>query len=261
MPVSLTKPGDTPADAPPANRLYITVAQLPDGRVSGVELGTTAPEPMELWPRKPRATVWTSAFPEQTIPLPGMEDDAASAAKVLDLANSPYYREEDGEQWATGEHIVHAFQHDHDDERRFLRTVEAHLIRAGVTAVHTGMVACQTHGITYDGGGDEQYVYAGTTGWRLASEDYWSEDGRCEQPYPIAPAGVSARRLAAIFLGYMLAWGEINPEQITPLYRLRARYNRWRITPNWRNFKFRTRQRLGQWRYRITKRVTARIPR
>ena len=238
-------------------RLYVTVAQDPDGQVSGVRVGTISPGAWKLWRDEPRATVWAGLFPERTMPLPGMKDDTADATKVLDLAHSGLYLDEDPEQWVAGERI--AQQHQSSGERRFLRLVEARLIRAGIIDAYAGTVSmCQTYGITFAGTGAEHYLHEGTSGWRLAYQDCHAYDGLSMTPGPIAPAGASALRTVGAVLGWMLAYDAIDPAELTPLYRLLALYNLWRITPNWTNFKSRTRQRLHAWNYRITKRVIGR---
>ncbi|AWI32645.1 hypothetical protein [Streptomyces tirandamycinicus] len=246
MPVTLGKATDTPTVTGPAH-LHITIAQLPDGRISSVEISGPAPDSEELWYDEPRATVWTGLTPDAD------DDDRAMATKVLDLAMSPEYRQTNGHDWAEGERNAFAFHFDHTEERAFLRTVEAHLIRAGYLDAHVGSVACHSFGLTLAGSA-EHYAYNGDGGWRFATEDCTTAEGAYEYRAPIAPADATPRRVAAAILVHLADAGEIEPAALAPLHRIPVRYGLWRIT-NWAHFTRRMGQRLDRYRRRITART------
>lgn len=227
---------------------YITVAQLPNGRVSSVTVSNDyAPDPMEAFMGEPRATVWTT-------PMPEYEGDPANAVKVLDLALSSEYQDQAGGEWAYGEREEIKFRHDHTGERAYLRNVEARLIRAGFLDAYTGMVRNQGYGLTLVGG-NEHYAYKENDGWHFASEDCVSFEGWYARPSTIAPAGASPRRVAAAIVACLADHGVIDTTDLPLLHRAHVRYALWRMTPNWSNFKFRTRKRLDRYRRRITVRT------
>ncbi|MFI5859288.1 hypothetical protein [Streptomyces parvulus] len=188
MSVTLAKPSDAATESEEVDyiapaRVFIAVAQLPDGRVSGVDLYANAPAADEVLP----ATVWTVAVPDA--------DDVygSAAAKVLDLALTSDYRDTDGHGWAEGERTARAFHGDHTDERAFLRTVEALLIRAGYLDAHAGLVHCRGYGLRV---GDDDVVMKWAEGWKWAALDSTDMDGWCLQPGVLAPANASPRRVA-----------------------------------------------------------------
>lgn len=188
MSVTLAKPSDAPTEpeafdyiAP--SRVFIAVSQLPDGRVSNVDLYANSPAPDEILP----ATVWSVGVPD-TDDLNGW-----TAAKVLDLALTSDYRDDDGHDWSEGERLAHAFHGDHTDERAFLRTVEALLIHAGYLDAHTGVVQCQEYGLLI---GDDDAVMKWDEGWKWAAIDSIDIDGWCMQPGVLAPADASPQRVA-----------------------------------------------------------------
>ncbi|MFD4933472.1 hypothetical protein [Streptomyces virginiae] len=227
-------------------QLYVTVTQHPDGRVTGIEISDYSPDPEDLWTIAPRATVWATPQPQEWD-----ECTATTTAKVLDLAVSPSYRYSDGHNWSEGERAQYAFHADTTGERTFLRTVEANLTRAGFPDAHTATVVCQTYGLTLEGS-VEHYVFKAHDGWRFLTDDCLSFQPE-EVPYPIAPRDASARQLTAAILVHLAGAEDIDPNALPPLYRIRVRYGLWRMTPNWANFKYRTRERIARYRYRITK--------
>lgn len=234
MSVTLAKPSDAPNGADhfayiAPSSVFIAINQLPDGRVSSVDLHANAPAPDDTLP----ATVWTVAVPDAD------DTDASAAAKVLDMALTNDYRDADGHGWSEGERLAHAFHGDHTGDRAFLRTVEALLIHAGYFDAHTGLVQCQGYGLRI---GDDNVVMKGADGWKWAALDPSDIDGWCMQPGVLAPADASPHRVAHAIIENlaclaMLTWTDM---------RLR---DRARITV--RN--------LGWWRarlHRITHRLT-----
>ncbi|RSS95091.1 hypothetical protein EF903_05475 [Streptomyces sp. WAC05292] len=235
--------------------VYVTVQQRPDGRITGISLGNEIPDREDTWIANPRTTVWAAPLPAERD-----EDGNVTTAKVLDLAISPHYRFGNGLEWSNGERERHAFEADKTNERAFLRTVEAHLLRAGYLDVSTGMVGCQHYGLSLPSG-ESFTAYQAHDGWYMAFEDVCSTDGRYEYPDPIAPRGASARRVASAILAMLLDVGGFELDNTPLLDRARIRYSLWRLTPNWANFKYRTRQRIAAYRYRINRyrrRITVR---
>ncbi|MBV1940815.1 hypothetical protein KUF83_30230 [Streptomyces sp. BV286] len=244
MPVTINETGDhlPQYDHIAPNRIHISVAQLPDGRVSGVDVYANAPAEDEILPSEPRATVWT-------VPVPDVDDtDPSAAAKVLDLALTNTYRDDDGHGWSEGERHASNFYADHAGERTFLRTVEAHLIRAGYLDAHTGMVACQSYGLNIS---DDDLVMKWSEGWKwvaIGHDADWAP-----QPDVLAPADASPRRVANAIIDN-LASLDVDLYERLPLHHRARVYVR---TFGWR-------ARLHRIAYRLTRfrrTVRARIPR
>ncbi len=254
MPVSLEK---TPTaleytvDATdPESPYYVTVVQDPDGHVSAVRVTDTPPSNEETFRRHPHATVWAT-------PLPEYEDEPADAIKVLDLALSAHYRDESRGDWSYGQRIATDFRKNRTNERRTLRAIEAHLIRKGFTNVHTGAVSVHGYGLTLDTP-DEHSAFVDSDGWRIATADFHSVDGWYVVPSPIAPLRASTRHVAAALLACLVESGDITMAELSPLTRLHVRYRAWRMKPNWRNFKYRTQQRVDRYRRRYRRWISAR---
>ncbi|MGW0757093.1 hypothetical protein ACWD1Y_11495 [Streptomyces sp. NPDC002814] len=243
MSATTAKPSDDTTAAPqPA--LYVNVEQAPNGEIARVSLSRYDFDAEEVFSDSPRITVWAA-------PSPTYGGDYAHASKVLDLAVSNLYRDQDGNGWAEGERAATRFHYDYTKERAFLRTVEAHLIRAGFTNAYTGMVACQQYGVRL-AGADNHYAFRNSHGWHLATDDCTSVEGWYLQPGILAPAGASPHRVAAALLVNLVAAEEIEPAQLSLLWRLRTRTGVFRATPHWANLKFRARQRLDRYRRRVT---------
>ncbi|MFJ5142965.1 hypothetical protein [Streptomyces sp. NPDC088707] len=243
MSVTLDKPS---APEP----LFIAVSREPDGRIADVTVSLDAPDPETVWTSTLDTTVWTT-------PAPDYDGDAARAVKVLDLALSADYRDSDGHTWSEGERQNRAF-HTHSQERATLRTIEAHIIRAGLLDVTTGVAQCQGYGLTVITGhchGGHHVVVQGPDGWEIAMQDF-TDDSGWSAAETIAPATASPRTVATAILAYVYDGTETRGE-LRPLARLRVAYAQWRRTPHWKNFKYRA----GLLRWRITRRVTVRIPR
>ncbi|MFD0352964.1 hypothetical protein ACFVHW_04330 [Streptomyces sp. NPDC127110] len=240
MSVHLAKTTDT--------YVYVTVHQRPDGSVTGVELSDEQPDRETVWDSNPRSTVWATPDNHQ------WEDDDVSATKVLDLAISNRYQFEDGAKWSAGERKQYAFHADTTEERAFLRTVESHLIRAGYLNGHTAMVGYQDHGLILDGH-DEHFVRQDHTGWRFYTADHSSFQPEEASKTPIAPRNTSAGRLAAAILVQLANISDIDTGDLPLRHRIRVRYGLWRLTPNWKNFKYRVRTRIDRYRRRITVRI------
>ncbi|MFC8640109.1 hypothetical protein ACFUC2_05035 [[Kitasatospora] papulosa] len=244
MSVTLAKPGD---DQPASDtfdyiapaHVFITVAQLPDGRVSGVDLYANAPTPDEVLP----ATVWT-------VSVPDVDDmDPSAASKVLDLALTSDYRDTDGHGWSEAERKNRAFHQDETGERAFLRTVEALLIRAGYFNAHTGLVQCQGYGLRV---GDDDVVMKWAEGWKWAALDSTDIDGWCLQPGVLAPADASPQRVAnAIILN--LACLDLDLYERLPLHHRARVYVR---TFGWRARLHRIAYRLTRFRRTVRARAT-----
>ncbi|WP_330335662.1 hypothetical protein OHS33_39175 (plasmid) [Streptomyces sp. NBC_00536] len=230
------------------HQLYVTITQRPDGRVSDVELSDEAPDRFDVWTNQPASTVWATPAPAH------WDGDNATAAKVLDLAVSSDYRFGDGHGWSEGERDEFEFRTDKSEERAFLRAVEAHLIRAGHLDVHTGVVGCREYGLLLRGIG-EDCAFLRPDGWAYGFADCFEPDGRFVYPDPIAPCDSSPRYVAAAILAVLVDRGPFDLKTAPMLQRAHIRYALWRQTPNWANFKYRTRQRAHSLRYRLTHRA------
>ncbi|MFF0754460.1 hypothetical protein [Streptomyces sp. NPDC004267] len=244
MSVTLGKPSDP-------EPLYIAIEREPDGRIANVTVTTDAPDPEHVWTRALDTTVWTT-------PAPEYDDYAARAVKVLDLSLSGNYRDHDGHTWSEGERKTRAF-HARSNQRAALRTIEAHLIRAGHLDVTTGIAQCQNYGLTVITGnhhGGHHVVSQRPDGtWEIAMQDTTDDYGwAC--PDTLAPATASPRAVATAILAHVYDGVETRGE-LRPLARLRVAYRQWRRIPHWRNFKYRA----GLWQWRMTRRVTVRLPR
>ncbi|WP_433860236.1 hypothetical protein [Streptomyces kronopolitis] len=252
MSVSLAKSSDAPGTEN-IESLYITITQLPDGRINAVTVADLEPWDDTTLLSDSRNTVWTT-------PIPEYEGDPASAIKVLDLAHSRTYRHENGGEWSEGERVAHAFYAQHNAERATLRSIEAHIIRAGHLDVTTGVVQCQGYGLTIVTGncyGGQHDVFQRADGtWQIAMQDCTSYDGWYVFPGTLAPATASPRAVAAAILAHVYDGCEMRGE-LRPLARLRVAFVQWRSTPHWKNFKYRARHRFDRYR----RRVTARVPR
>ncbi|MFD7764122.1 hypothetical protein [Streptomyces microflavus] len=249
MSVTPAKPADTPAhsiETADSKPLFVTVTQLSDGRVSGVEITDLQPAPDEVFPGNYRATVWTA-------PLSEYEGDPSTAVKVLDLALSNHYRDNDGHGWSEGERAAKAFHSDTNEERAFLRNVEARVISAGYLDIYTGMVACHDYGLIVGDSGAEHVIMKWRDGWRWAALDYIDIDGWFMQPGTIAPVDASPRQVAAAIITNLACFGLVEYKHLP----LRHRAHVWRVT-------FSLRPRLRNLRNRLTRsrrRITIRIPR
>jgi hypothetical protein len=247
--VTLAKPTDTPAhivDTTDGEPLFVTVTQLSDGRVSGVEITDIQPAPDEVFPGNYRATVWTA-------PLSEYEGDPSTAVKVLDLALNNHYRDDDGHGWSEGERAAKAFHNDTNGERAFLRSVEARVISAGYLDIYTGMVACHDYGLSVGDPGAEHVIMKWRDGWRWAALDCIDIDGWYMQPGTIAPVDASPRQVAAAIITNLACFDLVDYEHLPLRYRAHV----WRVT-------FSLRPRLHRLRYRITRarrRITARTSR
>ncbi|WP_030372398.1 hypothetical protein [Streptomyces rimosus] len=252
MPVSLDKPTDTPA-VENADPLYLTITQHPDGRIDTVTMTDTEPDQDDTWYTNIRATVWTPLAPKD-------EDGITHAGKILDLAVAAGYQYEDRDRWAAGERRVAAFHTRHSLDRAALRRTEAEIIRAGHLDVYTSTVGSESYGLTITNGREEYYAYQGFDGdWFMATRDLYANDGWTSMPGVIAPSAASPRVAAAAILrevynGYN-GYDAATPAVLRPLTRARVAYLQWRRTPNWQNFKFRTRHRFNRYRNRITVRI------
>lgn len=230
---------------------FVTVSQLPDGRVSSVEIGDFPPATDELFPREPHATVWTA-------PLPEYEGDTANAIKVLDLALSNTYRDDDGHGWSEGERAERAFHNDMTGERAFLRNVEARIIRAGYLDVHTGMVSCRDYGLTVGDPDSEQHlIMRWTNGWKWAAVDRGDISGWHEQPGYIAPADASPRQVAAAIITNLACFDLVDYEHLPLRYRAHV----WRVTFSLRYRIAGAFRRINVRITRARRRITVRIPR
>ncbi|MER7937842.1 MULTISPECIES: hypothetical protein [unclassified Streptomyces] len=246
MSITLAKPGDDNGaeEFITPTRLYVSISQLPDGRVSGVGIYTNAPAAEEVHFEEPRSTVWTALTPDAD------DTDESTAAKILDLALSNNYRDDDSLAWTKGERLAHEFHRDDTPERQFLRTVEALVIRAGYIDAHTGMIGCQWYGLAI---GEDDIVMKYPGGWQWAAVDSTAYNGWYEQPGLLAPADASPRRLANAIIDNLACLGMI------PLVRLPLQH---RARVYVRTFSLRPRlHRLAYRLTRITRTVRARITR
>ncbi|MER5952066.1 hypothetical protein ABT127_39120 [Streptomyces sp. NPDC001904] len=192
--------------------MFVTVRQLPDGRVHEVDVSDEAPDIDSLCTGTVRKTVWAVS------PRPGTavdDDTALRAAKVWDAVRGPYYRHCDRAEWRSRGTQERQF-HGASAERRTLRAVEAWLIRAGHLNVHTGVVAVQQFGLTATGPDAEVVVFraSDTVPWEYVVEflDFW-------EPEKLAPAGASPRRVAAATLAALYRY-RADRAQLHPLARL-----------------------------------------
>lgn len=245
MSVTVDNSNDATPDA--GSAWYITVSSLPDGRVTSVELSDVAPYNDTTFMDDPRATVWQS-------PLPEYEGDRAHAVKVLDLALSDDYRDENGALWAKGEQLAYEFHNDYTADRALFRTVQARLTLAGYPHSYVGMVSCQDYGLTLSDA-NEYWVFRDKRGWRFATKDYVDIYGWDLHPEPIAPAGASPRRVAVAILVHLASLGELDTGTLSPLHRIRVQCSLRRIKPNWEYFTYRVREAHRRYRNRITVRV------
>ncbi|MGW7090007.1 hypothetical protein ACWGH2_41860 [Streptomyces sp. NPDC054871] len=242
MSATPVKPSDEP--------IYVSITQLPDGRIDSVTLADLQPYADTTFMQNARTTVWTS-------PIPEYEGDPVDAAKVLDLAMAADYRDEVGARWAEGEREATTFYAHRSTERTTLRQMEATLIRAGHLNVHTGMVGCRGYGLTLtDADSREQYFASlrSDGAWYMAMKDWHSCDGWYVFPGTIAPANASTRAVAAAILSHVYD-GTKTRGELRPLTRLRVAYATWRRIPHWKNFKFNAPKRLARFRNRITVRI------
>ncbi|MFJ8301315.1 hypothetical protein ACIQ9R_36190 [Streptomyces sp. NPDC094447] len=241
------------------DELFIVVRSKPDGRTTSVEVIDSPPWNDSVFRENGRTTVWQTLLPEY-------EGEPAHAVKVLDLAHSTDYRDENGTDWSKGEEAARKFYRD-SAERAFLRAVEARLTLAGFLNSYTGVVRCQDFGLTLDGS-DEHWAFRHVDGtWEFATNDVTDMDG-WHHKGTIAPANASPARVAAAILVQLADYGDVTLDELRPLARLRTRIGVWRLTPHWRNFKSRTslayvrrRNRARQVYDRYRNRVTVRIDR
>ncbi|MFB8025926.1 MULTISPECIES: hypothetical protein [unclassified Streptomyces] len=234
MSVTIDEPGNTPGTTPDA--VHITINQHPDGRISSVTIDNERTQPENVWMDCPRATVWTAQNPQFAAPLPAPE----IAWKVLDLAVESGYQDDDEVNWPEGERDEIAFHGNHTGEYAQLRTVEAHLIRLGVVNAHTGVVACQTFGLTLDGE-REHFTFCDSDGWRVAMDDRM-EAYDYTFPGVVAPLSASPRRVAHAIVSHLLEIHQLDPTDLNPLRRTYARFTIWRTAPHWQNFTYRARR-------------------
>ncbi|MFE1270583.1 hypothetical protein [Streptomyces sp. NPDC058758] len=260
MSVTLAKVTDHNPAGDTDEPLFITVRTEPDGRVTAVELTDCPPWNDSVFRENGRSTVWQT-------PLPAYEGDPAHAMKVLDLAHSTTYRNENGTEWSKGEEEARAFYNNRTEERAFLRAAEARLILAGFLDGYTGIVRCQDYGLTLVGA-EEHWAFRNHDGaWEFATRDFLAMEG-WDHKGTIAPADASPARVAAAVLIQLADASDVDLAQLRPLARLRTRIGVWRLTPHWRNSKHRARLAYSQYRYRAREvygryrhRVTVRIDR
>ncbi|MEU1596667.1 hypothetical protein ABZ468_28405 [Streptomyces sp. NPDC005708] len=138
----MPEPADTDT-ATAVDTIYVDVTQTADGRITHVALLDSPPDPDPLILSTAIRTVW------QHTP-----QDGPAATEVFNLLCSDVYRDDNPSQWAQADTARTAFHAENAPERVFLRTVEAHLILAGLTTAHTAPATVETHGITLTDNGD-----------------------------------------------------------------------------------------------------------
>ncbi|MEU6632911.1 hypothetical protein ABZ905_32195 [Streptomyces parvus] len=235
------------ANAPDATPLYLTITQDSDGKISTVTVADLPPLDDDTLMDSSRNTVWAT-------PLPDYEGDPANAIKVLDLALSHTYRDNDGHVWSIGERAAHTFYETRSTERATLRTIEAHILRAGHLDVHTGPVRLHGYGLTLTNG-EEFYVFRNgpTDPWEIAMKT-WDDCYGWTTPTEIARATASPRAVAAAILAHVYDGTETRGE-LRPVTRAHVAYLQWRTVPHWKNLKYRARERFNRYRRRITVRI------
>ncbi|MEU7228989.1 hypothetical protein [Streptomyces chrestomyceticus] len=247
MPASPDKPTNAPA-AENTDFLYLTVNQRPDGRIDSITATNTQPDAEDTWFSNIHATVWAMLLPEH-------EEDTSYPGKVLDLSLGADYLHEGRAQWAEGERQAATFHTHNSRERTTLRRTEAEIIRAGHLDVHTSTVGCQSYGLTITNGSEEFHAYQVLeSDWFMSMRTWYANDGWTAVPGIIAPASASPRAVAAAILSHVYDGTETRGE-LRPLARARVAYLQWRRTPNWKNFKYRARQRFNRYRHRVTVRL------
>lgn len=185
MPVTLAKSTDT-APHDEAVTLYITVDVTPDGRVDDVRMSDTRPDEHDTFIYGPRRTVWQLPVPVWQSPLPEF-DEPCYAVKVLDLAISSDYREDDAAAWAKGEQEQREFFKDTDGSLTLLRNVARLLNGNGVSEAHITTVCAQEYGITIPDPCDDRYLFRWPDGWHFALQCTYDDSGWILWDGAIAP--------------------------------------------------------------------------
>lgn len=173
------------------NTVYVSVTLNPTGQVTAVDLHDERPALEEVARKGILCTVWCAPIP------PAESGESCEASELLNLAVSGEYRTDAPDEWTADESACDRFRADPSGEWIALRSVEAHLILAGVGNAHTTLVATARYGLTItDQRYDDLYVYRTAEGWKAAIEcghDYegWSEISTCLAPPDAEPADVA----------------------------------------------------------------------
>jgi hypothetical protein len=186
-PAADSAPDEAAHDAP----LYVCVDLTPEGQVRGVDLRDEAPEIEELLQFNVLRTVWLAPVP------PVDSSEILPAREVLNLSVSTEYRQDDPEGWQVGQEAADRFHTEDAGERVMLRTVEAHLILAGVDNAHTGLVAAEQYGLTVTDPCHDLYVYRGPQGWQAYLEARYGDGGWDEVSSHLAPLDAAPADVAA----------------------------------------------------------------
>lgn len=185
----------TAADVAPdkseaAEPVYVCISLDTRGQVTGVNLCDQQPEIEEFFQFGVLHTVWLA-------PVPAADScEILSAREILDLSVSTRYRQDDPEGWQAGQEAADRFHAEAAGERVTLRTIEAHLILAGVDNARTSLVAAEQHGLTVTDPCHDLYVYRGPRGWKAFLETRYGDGGWVEvnphlAPLDAAPADVA----------------------------------------------------------------------
>ncbi|MEU6680854.1 hypothetical protein [Streptomyces sp. NPDC046925] len=188
-----------PRPAPPVEHeqdtaeepVYVCVEVTPEGEVRGVDLRDQAPEISELCQYGVLRTVWLA-------PVPAAESGEKLAAReIMNLAVSSRYRQDAPEEWQSGQEALNRFHAEDAGERVFLRTVEAHLILAGVDNARTTLVAAGTFGITIPHSFHDLYAFRSPEGWKAFLETSYADGGWVQANGHLAPLDAEPADVAA----------------------------------------------------------------